>query len=136
MTTVPEPRPPASEPTTSQTAGPPATGHPGIDAALAGLVLGKPLGVGILSAALKKEMLGTEGYDRMIATTTQLNTPGPELAALPGVTPPLQLWSVPSTRAPVGSARRAERGDAETSDQRGRRRVVRLPRGSRSVWTL
>ena len=41
MTTVPEPRPPASEPTTSQTAGPPATGHPGIDAALAGLVLGE-----------------------------------------------------------------------------------------------
>lgn len=49
------------------------------------LVLGKPLGVGVLSAALKKEQLGAEGYARMIATTTQLNTPGPELAALPGV---------------------------------------------------
>ncbi len=49
------------------------------------LVLGKPLGVGILSAALKKELLGTEGYDRMIVTTTQLNTPGPDLAALDGV---------------------------------------------------
>ena len=49
------------------------------------LVLGKPLGVGILSAALKKEQLDAAGYDRMIATTTQLNTPGPELAALPGV---------------------------------------------------
>jgi selenide,water dikinase len=49
------------------------------------LVLGKPLGVGVLSAALKKERLGAEGYARMIATTTQLNTPGPELAALPGV---------------------------------------------------
>jgi len=49
------------------------------------LVLGKPLGVGVMSAALKKEQLGAEGYARMIATTTQLNTPGPDLAALQGV---------------------------------------------------
>jgi selenide,water dikinase len=49
------------------------------------LILGKPLGVGILSAALKKEQLDAEGYARMIAVTTQLNTPGPELAALDGV---------------------------------------------------
>lgn len=49
------------------------------------LVLGKPLGVGILSAALKKEKLDPAGYQRMIATTTQLNTPGPVLAALDGV---------------------------------------------------
>jgi selenide,water dikinase len=49
------------------------------------LVLGKPLGVGVMSAALKKGQLGDEGYARMIATTTQLNTPGPELAALDGV---------------------------------------------------
>ena len=49
------------------------------------LVLGKPLGVGILSAALKKEQLSTQGYSQMIATTTRLNTPGPELAALDGV---------------------------------------------------
>ncbi len=49
------------------------------------LVLGKPIGVGILSAALKKEALSDEGYAQMIAVTTQLNTPGPELAALPGV---------------------------------------------------
>jgi selenide,water dikinase len=49
------------------------------------LVLGKPLGVGILSAALKKEQLSTQGYARMIATTTRLNTPGPELAAIDGV---------------------------------------------------
>jgi len=55
--------------------------------ALAGdvLVLGKPLGVGILSAALKKEQLSTQGYAQMIATTTRLNTPGPELAAIGGV---------------------------------------------------
>jgi selenide,water dikinase len=49
------------------------------------LVLGKPLGVGILSAALKKGALDAEGYARMIATTTRLNTPGPDLARLPGV---------------------------------------------------
>jgi len=49
------------------------------------LVLGKPLGVGVLSAALKKEQLDADGYARMIATTTRLNTPGPELAALAGV---------------------------------------------------
>ena len=49
------------------------------------LVLGKPLGVGILSAALKKEALSPEGYAQMIAITTRLNTPGPDLAALAGV---------------------------------------------------
>ena len=49
------------------------------------LVLGKPLGVGILSAALKKEALSPEGFAQMIATTTRLNTPGPDLAALAGV---------------------------------------------------
>src|SRR3954469_14105375 len=49
------------------------------------LVLGKPLGVGVLSAALKKEALEPAGYRRMIETTTKLNTPGPELAAMEGV---------------------------------------------------
>jgi selenide,water dikinase len=49
------------------------------------LVLGKPLGVGVLSAALKKDRLDDAGYARMVATTTQLNTPGPRLAALDGV---------------------------------------------------
>jgi len=49
------------------------------------LVLGKPLGVGVYSAALKQGRLSAEDYARMIALTTRLNTPGPELAALPGV---------------------------------------------------
>jgi selenide,water dikinase len=49
------------------------------------LVLGKPLGVGVMSAALKKDQLGEAGYAQMIATTTKLNTPGPELAAIEGV---------------------------------------------------
>lgn len=49
------------------------------------LVLGKPLGVGILSAALKKERLSDAGYKSMVETTTRLNTPGPRLARLAGV---------------------------------------------------
>jgi selenide,water dikinase len=49
------------------------------------LILGKPLGVGILSAALKKNLLDAAGYRDMIETTTQLNRPGSALAALPGV---------------------------------------------------
>ncbi|NRF65570.1 selenide, water dikinase SelD [Aquincola sp. S2] len=49
------------------------------------LVLGKPLGVGVMSAALKKGALNADAYARMIACTTQLNTPGPDLAALSGV---------------------------------------------------
>jgi selenide,water dikinase len=49
------------------------------------LVLGKGLGVGVMSAALKKGRLGADGYASMIASTTQLNTPGPDLAAIDGV---------------------------------------------------
>ncbi|MEX5744384.1 selenide, water dikinase SelD [Massilia sp. X63] len=49
------------------------------------LVLGKPLGVGVLSAALKKDALGEEGYAAMIANTTKLNKPGRLLADMPGV---------------------------------------------------
>jgi len=49
------------------------------------LVLGKPLGVGLYSAALKKDLLDAPGYARMVQVTTQLNTPGPELAQLSGV---------------------------------------------------
>src|SRR5437763_3145236 len=40
------------------------------------LILGKPLGVGIYSAALKKEALPAERYTTFIANTTKLNTPG------------------------------------------------------------
>ena len=43
------------------------------------LVLGKPIGVGIHSAALKKGRLDDAGYKAMIAATTQLNTPGTRL---------------------------------------------------------
>ena len=49
------------------------------------LILGKGLGVGIYSAALKKDALPPEGYDAMVASTTQLNTPGTELGTMDGV---------------------------------------------------
>lgn len=49
------------------------------------LILGKPLGVGILSAALKKDLLDHNGYSEMIESTTKLNTAGPDLATLSGV---------------------------------------------------
>jgi len=49
------------------------------------LVLGKPLGVGILSAALKKGQLSDAGYAAMLDWTTRLNTPGLALAEMPAV---------------------------------------------------
>ena len=49
------------------------------------LVLGKPIGVGIHSAALKKGKLDESGYKAMIAATTKLNTPGTRLGQLPDV---------------------------------------------------
>jgi selenide, water dikinase len=49
------------------------------------IILSKPLGVGILSAALKKERLSDAGYREMIALTTKLNKPGLALSRLDGV---------------------------------------------------
>jgi selenide,water dikinase len=49
------------------------------------LILGKPLGVGILSAALKKDALDAAGYAAMIENTTKLNKPGKALSDLAGV---------------------------------------------------
>jgi selenide,water dikinase len=49
------------------------------------LILGKPIGVGILSAALKKGKLDVAGYAAMIAATTQLNKPGMALSDVSGV---------------------------------------------------
>src|SRR6266853_1446963 len=49
------------------------------------LILGKPLGVGILSAALKKGKLSAAGYKQMVEITTQLNTPGTALAEMEDV---------------------------------------------------
>lgn len=45
------------------------------------VILTKPIGVGIYSAAIKKSALGPEAYQEMIATTTLLNKVGAELAA-------------------------------------------------------
>jgi selenide,water dikinase len=49
------------------------------------LVLGKPLGIGIYSAALKQERLDADGYRAMLASATQLNTPGIALGRMAGV---------------------------------------------------
>ena len=49
------------------------------------IVLGKALGVGICSAAIKNGKLDAAGYAAMLASTTQLNTPGLRLAELEGV---------------------------------------------------
>ena len=49
------------------------------------LILGKGLGIGVMSAALKQGQLDAAGYRTMLASTTQLNTPGVKLATLAGV---------------------------------------------------
>ena len=45
----------------------------------------EPLGVGVLSAAIKKDQLDAAGYRALIACTTQLNTPGRLLSDVTGV---------------------------------------------------
>jgi selenide,water dikinase len=49
------------------------------------LILGKPLGIGIFGAALKKQKLGEDQYAAMVAQATQLNTPGIALGRLDAV---------------------------------------------------
>jgi selenide, water dikinase len=49
------------------------------------LLLGKALGVGLYGAAVKKRQMTEAQYRELIASTTQLNTPGMHLAQLPGV---------------------------------------------------
>src|SRR5258706_1566144 len=49
------------------------------------LILGKPLGIGILSAALKEGKLSADGYARMVEWTTKLNAPGQALADMSAV---------------------------------------------------
>lgn len=49
------------------------------------LILGKPLGVGVFSAALKQGVLSDDGYALMIASTTLANFPGAELPEIDGV---------------------------------------------------
>ena len=48
------------------------------------LILGKPLGVGVLAAALQRDALSPEAYSQMLAQATLLNKAGPDLANLPG----------------------------------------------------
>jgi selenide,water dikinase len=49
------------------------------------LILGKGLGVGIMSAALKKGELRPKAYEQMIDACTRLNTPGLALSDMAGV---------------------------------------------------
>ncbi len=49
------------------------------------LILTKPLGVGVLSAAFKQDRLDAAGYEALIRTTTQLNNLGRLLPDQPGV---------------------------------------------------
>ena len=49
------------------------------------LILGKALGVGVLSAAFKQGRLDATGYAALVGSATRLNTPGPDLAAMDGV---------------------------------------------------
>ena len=92
--------------------------------------------VGILAAALKKDAVDASGYAKMIATTTQLNTPGPELAALPGVnamtdvtgfgSPRLELARAPRNAAwSIDWSRPADRRSDQTRRGRDRHRRLR-----------
>ena len=49
------------------------------------LILGKALGIGIMSAAIKKNELKPKAYKQMIESATQLNTPGIALSEMAGV---------------------------------------------------
>ena len=49
------------------------------------LILGKGVGIGVFADAMKKGKLPDAGYKRLVASTTQLNTPGTALAELPEV---------------------------------------------------
>jgi selenide,water dikinase len=49
------------------------------------IILGKALGVGVYGAVLKRQQITDSQYREMIASTTQLNTPGRPLARLAGV---------------------------------------------------
>jgi selenide,water dikinase len=49
------------------------------------LILGKALGIGVFADAMKKGQLGPEAYAQMLASATQLNTPGMELSVIEGV---------------------------------------------------
>jgi selenide,water dikinase len=49
------------------------------------IILGKALGVDLYGAAVKKQPITDAQYRELIASSTQLNTPGVHLAQLPGV---------------------------------------------------
>jgi selenide, water dikinase len=44
------------------------------------LILGKPLGIGILGTAVKRDLIDIDGYDQLVNTATQLNIIGTDLS--------------------------------------------------------
>jgi selenide,water dikinase len=60
------------------------------------IVLGKPLGVGIYSAALKRDALSPAGYAALLATTTRLNTAGEALGRMDRVHALIKEYGYPS----------------------------------------
>ena len=86
------------------------------------LVLGKPLGIGVLSAALKKGILDQRGYAQMIGVTTQLNSVGRTLGALPGVHAVLTHEDLPRVPYTTGS-----RGSSSSNVPKMRSHTIRMP---------
>jgi selenide,water dikinase len=96
------------------------------------LILGKPLGVGVLSAAVKKNKIDASGYRELIASTTKLNTPGRLLRDLSGRSRDDGRHRVRPARPPVADvpggelcARRLRESYSIAASRRGdgRRRV-------------
>ena len=103
------------------------------------LVLGKPLGVGILSAALKRQQLELADYRAMVELTTQLNRAGAALAEIAGVHAMTDVTGFGLARASArhvscGSRRGApEHGQHSAARQRARARCSgRCHRGLRA----
>ena len=87
------------------------------------LILGKPLGIGVLGSALKQNLLDAQGYAQLLATTTQLNSVGPELARLDSVHALTDVTGfrparTPARSVPRGAAERAPRCRPTTADRR------------------
>ena len=66
------------------------------------LILGKGLGIGIMSAALKKGDLSEEGYRQMLASTTQPRAVGTRMICNPPECPPTRCSVMPGAISSVG----------------------------------
>ena len=73
------------------------------------IILGKALGVGVYGAAFKKQQMTDTQYQEMIASTTQLNTPGIATGSTRGRSCPDRRDGLRSPGAPDGSMPRVWR---------------------------